>query len=186
MIVNRLAVERAVEALCDGGVIAYPTEGVWGLGADPLDRAAVRRVGLLKRRPPLHGYILVAAEEQQLAWCLDRVTPEMRAEMRASWPGPVTWVVPASSALPGWVNGRFDTVAVRVSAHPVVSAICRMFDGPIISTSANPHGLPPARDRLKLQCYFGDQLDQVVPGQLGGNLRPTTIRDARTGAVLRA
>jgi len=185
LIVNQLAVERAADALCVGGVIAYPTEGVWGLGADPMDRAAVRRVGELKRRPPAHGYILVAASEDQLDPYLDGVSEDMRAKMRLSWPGPVTWVVPASRALPRWVNGRFETVAVRVSAHPVVSALCRTFDGPIISTSANPHGMAPARSRLRVQVYFGAQLDRVVPGELGGSLGPTTIRDARTGAVLR-
>lgn len=175
----------ACRALDGGGVVAYPTEAVFGLGCDPWDRAAVWRLLALKRRPVWKGLIVVAADSAQLAPLLAGLTDAQRATLAASWPGPNTWVVPNRDLFPSWVTGGKPTVAVRVSAHPVVQALCTAFGGPLVSTSANLAGRPPVRTPVAVRAQFGEQLDYLVPGAIGTSRRPTLIRDLATGAVLR-
>lgn len=174
----------AARLLQEGGVIAYPTEGVWGLGCDPLNEAAVRRLLDLKQRPESKGLIIIAASMAQVETWLAGLDAAQRAACDRTWPGPYTWVVPAAQA-PAWLRGRHDSVAVRVSAHPGVQALCNAFGGALVSTSANVSGRPPARDALQLRQQFGRGLDYILPGRLGGDGKPSEIRDARTGIVLR-
>jgi L-threonylcarbamoyladenylate synthase len=183
---SRLHLDLACHALAAGGVIAYPTEAVWGLGCEPLNEHACRRVLQLKRRPRAKGFILIASEFAQVAPFL-RALP--RARLRpalASWPGPVTWLLPAASWVPEYLTGARDTLAVRVTLHPVAAARCAQYGGPVVSTSANVSGRPPARTALQVQRLFGDSLDYLLPGPLGGLKRPTPIRDLASGRTLRA
>lgn len=182
---TRTRLPLAVHALREGGIIAYPTEAVWGVGCDPHNETAVRHLLALKRRDWRKGVILVAADMPQLAPYLLGLDDEKSAVLRASWPGPNTWLVPDNGSAPDWITGGRPTLAVRVSAHPVVQALCKQFGGPIVSTSANPAGKLPARRLLDVRRYFGNQLDVVVPGPLGGLQNPTQIRDVMTGAVCR-
>ncbi|MDN5848900.1 MAG: Sua5/YciO/YrdC/YwlC family protein, partial [Nitrococcus sp.] len=107
------------------------------------------------------------------------------ARMTASWPGPVTWVLPAAAEVPAWLTGNRETIAVRVTAHPIAAALCRAFGGALVSTSANRSGSVPARTALRTRLLFGPRLDAVVPGRVGALDRPTRIIDVRSGAVLR-
>lgn len=175
----------AVQALRTGQVIAYPTEAVWGLGCDPFDERAVRRLLALKQRSEAKGLIIIAADTGQILPWLRALTTEQQQTVLATWPGPYTWVVPAPEA-PAWLRGRHASLALRVSAHPGVQALCRAWGGPLVSTSANLSGRPPARDTLELRRQFGDGLGYILPGRLGGDPKPTEIRDAVTGIVLRA
>lgn len=174
----------AARLLRQGGVIAYPTEGVWGLGCDPFNERAVRHLIDLKQRSEAKGLIIIAAGMDQVEGWLGDLTPAQRAGCAATWPGPFTWVVPAAQA-PRWLRGHHDSIAVRVSAHPGVQALCLAFGGALVSTSANVSGRPPARDTLMLRKQFGCGLDYILPGRLGGDGKPSEIRDARTGIVLR-
>lgn len=178
---------RAVACLRAGGVIACPTEAVWGLGCDPMDEAAVRRLLAIKQREVAKGLLLVAADVGQLDGLVDwdALAPGQRDAVLASWPGANTWVVPAAARVPSWITGTHDGVAVRVSAHPLVAALCRGFGGPLVSTSANAAGENPARTEAQLTPALRAAVDLVLPGATGGLDRPTPIRDARTGAVLR-
>jgi L-threonylcarbamoyladenylate synthase len=176
---------RAVEVLRAGGVIAYPTEGVWGLGCDPDNPLALQRLLQLKRRDPRKGLILIAADIDQLDPLLDRITPDQRARLAASWPAPLTWVVPVGPQVPALVTGGRGTQAMRVSAHPVVEALCRAWGGPLVSTSANPSSRPAPKSALKVRRYFGDALDYLLPGEVGGLKGPTPIRELLTGRGLR-
>ncbi|MDX9875513.1 MAG: L-threonylcarbamoyladenylate synthase [Spongiibacteraceae bacterium] len=175
----------AVRHLRAGGVIAYPTEGVWGLGCDPDNIGALLRLLLLKQRDPAKGLILIAASEAQLAPRLAPLSAAQQAALRASWPGPVTWIVPHNKSISLLVTGGRSTVAARVSAHPIASALCRAFGGPLISTSANPSGRPAATSALAVRRYFGDQLDYILPGALGGRRGPSEIRDLLNDKLLR-
>ena len=180
-------VGQAVAALRRGGLIAYPTEAVWGLGCDPFDAAAVQRLFDAKQRPQAKGLILIAASLAQLESLvdLDALPAERRANVLASWPGPHTWTVPARAAVPERIRGEHATLAVRVTAHPVAAALCEGFGGPIVSTSANLAGEPPPRQRADLDPRVLAAIDGVVDGATGGLERPTPIRDAHSGHPLR-
>lgn len=181
------ATEDVVAALRRGGVVAYPTEAVWGLGCDPRDEAASLRLLALKQREVDKGLILIAADEAQLAPFIDMQALDAAQgdAVRASWPGPHTWIVPASASAPRWITGTHAGIAVRVSAHPVVVELCKAFGGALVSTSANRAGDPAAHTIDALDPRIVDAVDAVAGGETGGLLRPTEIRDARTGAVLR-
>lgn len=176
----------ALRALADGGVIAYPTEAVFGIGCDPLDADAVDRVLRIKGRDARKGLILVAADQAQLAPYLRPIAPEWQSGLDATWPGPVTWIVPAADWVPRFLTGGRDTLAVRVTNHPLTAELCRHWGGPLVSTSANRSGLPAARTALQVRCRLGPSLDAVVPGRTGGLARPSEIRDMATGRVVRA
>jgi L-threonylcarbamoyladenylate synthase len=180
-------IAEAVAVLRAGGVVACPTEAVWGLSCDPFDERAVLRLLEIKRRPVDKGLILVAAEAAQfdglLAW--DALPPERRDAVLGSWPGPHTWIVPATARTPRWITGAHEGVAVRATAHEAMAALCRAFGGPLVSTSANPAGAPPPRDLAELDPVLHAALDAVLAGRTGTLPRPTTIRDARTGTPLR-
>lgn len=177
---------HAVQVVRSGGVIAYPTESVYGLGCDPLEHAAVRRIYALKQRDAAKGLILIAAEIRQLLPFIAPLQDDTLRKLKASWPGPVTWVVPAAPCLPFWLSGGRNTLAVRVTGHPVAAALCSAAGMALVSTSANKSGRPPARTALAVRAQLGDGVDYVLPGAVGGLARPTEIREALTGKVLRA
>jgi L-threonylcarbamoyladenylate synthase len=181
-------IEQAATALRAGGVVAYPTEAVYGLGCDPHDRAAVAHLFALKRRPPTQGVLLIGADFEQVAPYidLDAVPAERMATVRASWPGPHTWIFPRAATVPAWIAGGQAGIALRVTAHATAAALCRAFGGALVSTSANPHGEPPARDAATVRRYFHDAVARVIDAPPGGQVRPTSIRDALTGAIIRA
>lgn len=176
--------QRMAQVVRDGGVIAYPTEAVWGLGCDPWSADAVYRLLAIKARPVEKGMIVVAGDIRQFDFLLEDLPEAWQDKLAASWPGPNTWLVPHQGRLPEWVTGEHDTVALRVTDHPLVRELCR-FTGPLISTSANPAGRPPARSRLRVEQYFLGELDGVLGGALGGRRNPSLIRDLRTGEIVR-
>ena len=179
------AIAEAVAALRQGGVIAYPTEAVYGLGCDPLDAAAVARLFALKQRPATHGVLLIAADFAQVENFIDAPAQAI-ARARASWPGPQTWVLPRSAQTPSCLAGAHAGIAVRVTAHPLAARLCKAFGGAIVSTSANRHGQPPARSAADVRSAFGSELAYILDGPTGGLERPTPIRDATGGEIIRA
>lgn len=182
---STLRTRLAVDALLAGGVVACPTEAVWGLSCDPANATAVMRLLELKRRPVCKGLILVAASESQLGLLLDDLPADQRKRLSESWPGPVTWLVPHRNRVAPWVHGDHATVAVRVSDHPVVRALCLAWGGPLVSTSANPGGARPPVAAFQVRRYFGGSLDAILPGAVGGARRPTVIRDLASDRIVR-
>lgn len=178
-------VRQAARVLHSGGLLAYPTEAVWGLGCDPLNANAVYRLLELKKRPIEKGMILVAASIEQLSAFTQPLTEDIKEKVSATWPGPATWLLPASPEAPYWVRGKHRSIAVRVSDHPVVQALCKAFGGPIVSTSANLSSRPPAKTstQVRLRC---PGVDGILEGDLGGLTRPTPIRDAISGKQIRS
>lgn len=178
-------IDLAVKTLHDGGVIAYPTEAVYGLGCDPFNASAVTKILQLKERPLKKGFILVASHWEQLEPLVNPIEPRTLFRVLETWPGSATWLFPAKSDVPKWIRGDTENIAVRVSAHPTVKALCDSFGGPIISTSANRKGQPPARDYRTTKIIFGDDVDFILPGKVSGEKNPTEIRSAITGEIIR-
>lgn len=181
------AIAQAAAALRHGGVVAYPTEAVYGLGCDPANADAFMRVFTAKRRPPSQGVLLIAADIDVLTPYLDfaRTPAEALARARSTWPGPHTWIFPRAAGVPEWIAGGHAGIAVRVTAHPPAAALCRAFGGALVSTSANRHGEPPARNAAEVRSTFGSEIDLILDGPLGGLERPTSIRDAISGETIR-
>ena len=179
--------ETAAATIRAGGIVAHPTEAVWGLACDPLQEAAVQRLLALKQRDACKGLILAAGSIDQLAAFIDwdALPGGRRGAVTSSWPGPYTWILPATAAVPAWIRGDHAGVAVRVSAPPPVAALCAAFGGAVVSTSANAAGAAPARAPEQLDATVLAGVDAVLAGDTGGLERPTAIRDALTGAVLR-
>lgn len=176
---------RAARMLGAGGVVAYPTEAVWGLGCDPNDYAAVLRICLLKGRPTAKGLIVIAADLAQCRPWLAPLSDDETARISAPAATPTTWLVPVSPAAPPWLSGRHRTLAVRITRHPIAAALCRAAAMPLVSTSANPADRPAARTALQVRHYFGARLDGIVPGATGGLRRPSVIRELRGNHVVR-
>jgi L-threonylcarbamoyladenylate synthase len=182
---NGWHLRRAVRCLRAGGILAYPTEAVWGLGCDPLRTDTILRLLAMKQRPPDKGLILVAAHFSDLEPFLAPLHQSLYNRVMASWPGPVTWLLPALSWVPRELRGAHDTLAVRVTAHAGTRALCEAFGGAIVSTSANIAGRPAAVNALQVRHYFRSRLDGLLPGATGGASAPSEIRDAHSGRVLR-
>ena len=176
---------RAAVVLHAGGVIAYPTEGVYGLGCRPDEWPAVQRLLRLKDRPVSAGLILIAASLEQLDGWVAPTQQEARLLYREEV-SPVTWIVSSGPLTPDWITGGRASVAVRVTRHPVAAGLCLASGFPLVSTSANRSGKPAARSALAVRCRFGQGLDMVVGGATGRAAGPTEIRHAASGRVVRA
>ncbi|HET7607307.1 MAG TPA: Sua5/YciO/YrdC/YwlC family protein [Gammaproteobacteria bacterium] len=180
-----LRVARAARIVRAGGVIAYPTEAVFGLGCSPRYTEAVMRVLAIKRRSWRKGLILIGADLGQLERYVVLPPEPRRSEVLATWPGPNTWVLDARPDAPRWITGGRASVAVRVTAHALAAELCRAAGEALVSTSANVSRRPPHRRLLTLRRDLGRSVDYVLAGALGGLEAPTAIRDGRTGRLLR-
>ncbi len=174
--------EQGVLALREGQVVAYPTEGVWGLGCRPDQPDAIRRLLDAKHRSPDQGLILIAARCADLAPYIQPLHPDEEALLTHEGP-PVTWLVPSAGGAP-LLSGAYDTQAVRITQHPLCHRLC-MEVGALVSTSANVHGQAPAREVAEIQQQFGTSIDGIVEGALGQASGPSEIRDLKTDAVIR-
>ena len=186
-IAKRLTKDLAAAAHClkQGGVIAYPTEYCFGLGCDPTNETAVRRILAMKERPWQQGLIVIADRTERLRKLIDQKQPELLAKAAASWPGPYTWLLPASAGAAPWLKGNHTSIAVRVTAFPLVRQLCRDSGMALVSTSANRSSRPPLRTSKAVLAEFGAELDLILDERVGTATQPSTIRDAATGRCLR-
>jgi L-threonylcarbamoyladenylate synthase len=179
-------IREAVRRLGEGGVIAYPTETVFGLGCDPFNPMAVLRLLDLKQRDVEQGLILIASDFMQLEPLLMPLSASVKTRILKTWPGPVTWALPCLPKIPAWLRGKHRSLAVRITSHPLARSLCQSWDGPLVSTSANRHGKPPATSALGVRLAFDAELDYILHGKATGSGRPSEIRDGITGRVLRS
>ena len=175
----------AAEVLKRGGVIAYPTESCYGLGCDPRDHSAVRRILHIKRRSRSKGLILVSDNYSRFRPFIGAVPDVLKETVLASWPGPNTWLLPTRAGVSSWLKGDYETLAVRVSNNKTIRGICRAAEMAIVSTSANRSGKPSIRTYDQVVLSLGQEVDYVVPGIIGMHNLPSTIRDGLTGTVIR-
>jgi L-threonylcarbamoyladenylate synthase len=180
----KLPIIRAAEVLLGGGIIAYPTEGVFGLGCMPDDQQALQRLLDIKQREPAKGLILIAADAAQFAGWVAAADLERLPQPD---PGcPVTWIAQPGPNVGPLVRGDNDGVAVRLTTNPVAAAICQEVGAPITSTSANLAGQAVVRNGILLRQTFGALVDYVVPGDCGPAAGPSEIRRLDDGTVLRS
>jgi L-threonylcarbamoyladenylate synthase len=177
--------KRLITTLQSGQLIAYPTEAVFGLGCDPFNEAAVHNLLALKQRSVTKGLILIASEWRQITPLIQPLPPAIEQTVRASWPGPVTWLLPATAQAPAWITGRHDTIALRVTAHPLARHICQLWGKPLVSTSANLTNQLPCTTAAAVRRHFDQTIDYIIDGELGELNQPTAIFDALTGAKIR-
>ena len=171
------------EALVDlklGKVIAYPSEGVWGLGCDPVNEEAVYRLLKLKNRPVSKGLILVGSKLEQMRPYVN--INKYKTKLITKWPGPHTWIVPTRTT-PFWIRGNYESVAGRVSNHPIIIEICNKFGGVMVSTSANMKGKKPVTTQQEVEELFEGL--SIVEGCLGTLNSPTPIQDIQTDKWIR-
>lgn len=182
---RRIPIEEAAELLAAGGVLAYPTESCFGLGCDPANREAVERILALKGRSPDKGLILIGGAWEHLAPYMGELPEAARRRLSAAWPGPATFLLPPSEAVPEWVLGAHPRVALRWTGHPHAARLCEAFGGAVVSTSANREGRPPLRTAESVAAELGEGPDECMVGRVGMRVRPSAIRDAVTGEWLR-
>ena len=182
---NYQAFGIATNTLIKSGIIAYPTEYCYGLGCDPMNRNAVQRVLEIKKRRWSQGLIIIASDLRQLVGLIDLSKKDILKEPCLSWPGPYTWLLPTLPRTPKWICGEHNTVAVRITDHPIARTLCRRFGRPIVSTSANRKGRPPIRTTHQLSAEFGNQIDFILKGSVGNTSEPSSMRDATSGEWIR-
>ncbi len=179
-----LPISRVAAHLSRGGLIAYPTESCFGLGCDPRNRNAVLRLLALKQRPQRKGLILIAGKFAQLAPYLQPLTPIEQKKLQHDGAQAITWLMPVKAACPRWLRGAHDTLAVRITAHPVAAGLCNALHLPLVSTSANRSGARPARSAAQCRRLFGKAV-LVVPGRTGRRKQPSTIIAWVGGKIVR-
>lgn len=181
---NKQVLTQAIQVLREGGVIAYPTEGVFGLGCDPFNATAMLRLLKLKQRSVDKGVILLASSWQQVSKLIKINQHDKMLINTVSHP--VTWICPATARVPRWICGRFTSVAIRVTLHPLAKQICSQFGDPVVSTSANLEGEVPATSVQELTQQLVQGIDFIVPGKVGHLYQPTEIRQVKTNTIIRA
>ncbi|MFV1997888.1 MAG: L-threonylcarbamoyladenylate synthase [Acidiferrobacterales bacterium] len=182
---NSWHINQAARVIHRGGIVAYPTEAIFGLGCDPFDLAAVWRLILLKQRSVDKGLVIIASDMEQLLPFIKTLDGKTENKVMATWPGPVTWLLPAQPWVSPLLRGRHETIAVRITAHPIAARLCHNLGHSLVSTSANIAEQRPARNTFEVQRRFGDAIDYVLPGRTGEQPQPSEIRDALTDKIIR-
>ncbi|TDR23787.1 L-threonylcarbamoyladenylate synthase [Marinicella litoralis] len=179
------SIEQAVLAINHGGTVVYPTEGVFGLGCDFRNEQSVHKILKLKQRSVDKGLVLIASHVQQI---LPLIQPENRSDLARAlktWPGHHTWIFPKSKSVPAWISGEFQTVAVRVSAHPAVKMLCDQLNSALVSTSANKSNQSTPSTIAEQTQLWGDAVDYYLDLPLGGSNQPSSIQLASNGSAIR-
>ena len=179
------SIKRAADALKSGGVIAYPTEAVYGLGCDPRNETAIHRLLTMKQRPTGKGLILIAANLGQIKPYIALPAAHLRHKIIRHRNETITWIYPRSEETPTWLYGPFEGIAIRLSNHPVATMLCEYFGGAIVSTSANISHQPPARRAEQVRNQFGSSLDYILDAPTGGRHAPSPIRVLLDNRILR-
>jgi L-threonylcarbamoyladenylate synthase len=184
-------IAKAVEFLQRGEVIAYPTETIYGLGADVLNKKAIKKIYDLKARDYGLPISILVADLTMLREYVQEVPEQAIALMRRFWPGALTILFPANNKIPKGLVTNTGRVGIRISSHPIAAALVKMFGKPITTTSANLSGFPPSLSVKHIQKYFGEKIPCMIDG---GECEPTrgstvvdvgeeTMRIVRAGAI---
>lgn len=174
------------QAFSNGDVLVYATEAVMGLGCDPDNQEAVKKLLQLKQRSMDKGLILLAASYSQLLPYVDdsAIAQDKRSDTFSCWPGPVTLLLPKSKTAPNWITGVHEKIATRVPSYQPLIELCQCLGKPIVSTSANLSGEASCKTLQEAATQFGDKVF-YVEGSVEGRTSPSVIKDAITGTIIR-
>jgi len=176
---------NALGVIRSGGIIAYPTESIFGLGCDPFNQDAVLNLLALKNRSVTKGLIVIASNIRQLLPLIKPKHANDLARALKTWPGHNTWVFPKSKLVPTWISGKYDSVAIRLSLHPIVVQLCDALNHGLISTSANTAKQAPLDSIKLIKSTFSDKIQLYIDAPLGNYASPSPIRDAHTLQIIR-
>ena len=182
---NYHSLKVAAEVIKAGGVVAYPTEHCFGIGCDPRNTQAIKRILDIKRRKKHKGLILISDQLWRFNQYIRSIPIAHRQEVIDSWPGPFTWLIPARGNVSRWLRGRHNSIAIRVTKHPEARALARMCAMPLVSTSANRATKPVLVTHQEVSRVFKGEIDYVVEGRVGYASAPSTIRNSINGQVIR-
>jgi L-threonylcarbamoyladenylate synthase len=167
----------AIDILDRGGIIAYPTETVYGLGCDALQEASVQRIFALKNREPEKSLLILIHSVEAIGTLAKSVSPLAERLMHAFWPGPLTLIFKSASGLPEILTGKGNRIGIRISPDPVCRCLLERFRRPLVSTSANPAGSKPARNARAVLDYFGRGVDLILDHGERMSTLPSTVLD---------
>lgn len=179
---TRKGIAEAAEAIRDGGVVAYPTETVYGLAVNPFSHEAIERLFHVKGRDTQNPVLLIIGDMPQLTNEIAQIGPRDMLYMRAFWPGPLSLLLPKAARIPDALTAGSAKVCIRWTSHPVARNLCLAVGTAITSTSANRSGEPPARSLAELNL---PGIDLAVDGGTLKPSPPSTVFDPETSAILR-
>jgi L-threonylcarbamoyladenylate synthase len=166
-------IRHAAHIIRSGGIIAYPTDTIYGLGCDPHNADAVDSINLLKQRPPNKPFILLAGHIDQIAPLITISKEQKNLITQAA--EPTSWIVTASPHAPAWLTDKQNSLTIRISNNAIVKKLCGVLGHAIVSTSANPAGKKPASNSLELHQYFHNHVDKILASQKKLTARPSKI-----------
>jgi len=181
---DREARATATRLLAQGGIVVYPTETLYGLGADAANAAALQRLVALKVRAPGKPIAVLVSDLDMLLSLVSDIAPRAALLMQRFWPGPLTIVLRARPSVSRWLTGDTDGIGVRISSHPVTAALVRDLGRPLTTPSANPAGLQPPTDIGLAHAYFGKRVDYYLDAGVLPGEPPSTVVDLRGDPVI--
>jgi L-threonylcarbamoyladenylate synthase len=178
------AIRHAAHQIRHGGVIIYPTDTVYGLGCDPMNSDAVDYLNTLKQRNPDKGLILIANKLEYFSDYIKELNQEDQVKVKQT-KTPTSWIVPAKESTPLWLTGNNQTLAIRITQHPIVSELCNQLHHPLVSSSANPNKKKPAVNALQLHKYFHDKVYAMLVADNEHDTQPSSIRILDNNLMIR-
>lgn len=179
-------IEEITEIVHQGGVIAYPTEAVFGLGCDPDNNDAIERILHLKQRAIDKGLIVITSKLQYVEKYLQPLSPNEINILNTDTDHPTSWLVPARESTSQCLRGNFSSLAIRLTTHPACIQLCEALQHGLVSTSANPQAKAPATSVARVVEYFGDALDGILDAPLGDADTPSQLIDLHSKRIIRA
>jgi len=177
------SIRHAAYIINNGGVIAYPTDTIYGLGCDPYNQEAVERINLIKCRPHNKQFILLAGNIDQVKPLIDISDRQQENIIRKT--EPTSWIVKASKRAPAWLTDADNQLTIRISKHPLVQKLCQRLGHALISTSANISGRNPAKNSLQIHSYFHSSIDKILATNKSLTARPSTIIRLNDNTIIR-
>lgn len=179
--VDSASILAAARVLAAGGLVVYPTETLYGLGADALNEAALQRLVEVKVREPGKPIAVLISDTDMLHDLVEAVPPRAKTLMRRFWPGPLTIVLQARPSVSALLTGNGGGIGIRISGHPIATALVREVGHPITAPSANPAGERPPRCIEEARAYFGSRVDYYLDGGCLPGEPASTVADVRNG-----